>query len=103
MMKKIYILIILTIGLMASPMPQDEALSLFKEIKDKEYNWVLAQWSKEMTIKTQSRSSTRKSVWGHTGYQEQLTKKQTHDPLRVIPNQQSTKTPPVDPITVPDI
>jgi len=101
-MKKI-IFIVLTVGLMASPMSEDKALALFEEIKRTEYNWVLAQWKNEMTIKTQSRSSVRKSVWGNSGYQAQLTTQQTHDPLRVIPTKQVGGNPPIDPITIPDI
>ena len=102
-MKKIYILIILTIGLMAAPMSEKEALSLFTDIKDKDYSWVLTQWEKEMTIKVKSRSSSRQSVWGNSNYKEQLSNKQMPDPLREVPRKQPTTNPPVDPITVPDI
>lgn len=62
-MKKIYIIIGLTLLLLASPMGEERALALFNSIKQSEYNWVVEQWDAEMQIKTQSRSSTRKSVW----------------------------------------
>ena len=102
-MKKTYVFIALTLGLMASPMSEEKALSLFTEIKQKEYNWVISQWEKEMTVKTKSRSSSRKSVWGTRNSQEALIYKQMPDPLREIPRKKPTTNSPVDPITVPDI
>lgn len=62
-MKKIYILVLLTIMLMASPLTEEKALELFDAIKQSEYSWVVAQWDNEMKIKTQTRSSGRKSLW----------------------------------------
>lgn len=63
-MKKIYILISLTVMLMATaPMTEEKALELFEAIKQSEYSWVISQWDNEMKIKTQTRSSGRKSLW----------------------------------------
>ncbi len=62
-MKKIYIFVALTVMLMAAPLTEEKALELFESIKQSEYSWVVAQWDNEMKIKTQSRSSRRKSLW----------------------------------------
>jgi hypothetical protein len=62
-MKKIYVILGLTLLLMAAPMGEERALALFNSIKQSEYSWVVEQWDAEMHIKTQSRSSTRKSIW----------------------------------------
>ena len=62
-MKKIYILVLLTVMLLATPMTEEKALELFEAIKQSEYSWVVSQWDNEMKIKTQSRSSGRKSLW----------------------------------------
>ena len=62
-MKTIYILVSLTVMLMAMPMTQEKALELFEAIKQSEYSWVVQQWDNEMKIKTQTRSSARKSLW----------------------------------------
>lgn len=48
---------------MASPLTEEKALELFDAIKQSEYSWVVAQWDNEMKIKTQTRSSGRKSLW----------------------------------------
>jgi hypothetical protein len=62
-MKKLYILVLLTVMLMASPLTEEKALELFDAIKQSEYSWVVSQWDNEMKIKTQTRSSGRKSLW----------------------------------------
>jgi len=63
-MKKIYLILLLTVILVASPLLSEErALELFNAIKQSEYSWVVAQWDNEMKIKSQSRSSGRKSLW----------------------------------------
>ena len=62
-MKKIYILVSLTLMLMAAPLTEEKAMELFNTIKQSEYAWVVSQWDNEMTIKTQVRSSGRKSLW----------------------------------------
>ena len=62
-MKKLYILVLLTVMLMASPLTEEKALELFEAIKQSEYSAVVALWDNEMKIKTQSRSSGRKSLW----------------------------------------
>ena len=62
-MKKIYILILLTLMLVASPLSEEKVTELFNAIKQSEYSWVVAQWDNEMKIKTQTRSSGRKSLW----------------------------------------
>ncbi len=62
-MKKLYLLIILTIIVMAAPITKEKALELFEKIKQSEYSWVVRQWDMEMKIKTGSRTSTRSSVW----------------------------------------
>ena len=62
-MKKIYVLVLLTVMLMASPLTEEKALELFDAIKQSEYSWVVQQWDNEMKIKTQTRSSGRKSLW----------------------------------------
>ena len=48
---------------MAAPLTEEKALELFESIKQSEYSWVVAQWDNEMKIKSQSRSSGRKSLW----------------------------------------
>ncbi|CAA6813729.1 MAG: Unknown protein [uncultured Sulfurovum sp.] len=49
---------------MAVPLISEEkALTLFESIKQSEYSWVVVQWDNEMKIKTQTRSSGRKSLW----------------------------------------
>jgi len=62
-MKQFLVYCILSLGLMAAtpPMSEKQALSKFSHIKQSEYRWVLAQWKKEMHIKTRSRSSARRS------------------------------------------
>ena len=63
-MKKIYLILLLTIMLVASPLLSEErALELFNAIKQSEYSRVVALWDNEMKIKSQSRSSGRKSLW----------------------------------------
>lgn len=62
-MKKLYLLIILTIIVVAAPITQEKALELFDKIKQSEYSWAVQQWNMEMKIKTTSRTSTRSSVW----------------------------------------
>ena len=62
-MKKLYLLIALTVMLLATPMTEEKALELFEAIKQSEYSAVIALWNNEMKIKTQSRSSGRKSLW----------------------------------------
>jgi hypothetical protein len=62
-MKKIYILISLTLMLMATPLTEEKVMELFDAIKQSEYSWVVSQWDNEMKIKTQTRSSGRKSLW----------------------------------------
>jgi len=63
-MKKIYLLLLLTVMLAASPLLTEErALELFNAIKQSEYSRVVALWDNEMKIKSQSRSSGRKSLW----------------------------------------
>ncbi len=48
----------------ASPLlTQERALALFNAIKQSEYSRVVALWDNEMKIKSQSRSSGRKSLW----------------------------------------
>ena len=63
-MKKIYLILLLTVILAASPLLTEErALELFNAIKQSEYSRVVALWDNEMKIKSQSRSSGRKSLW----------------------------------------
>ena len=63
-MKKIYItLTVAVIVLFAGPMAEEEALALFEEIRQSEYEWAVQQWEKEMHIKTTSRTSTRRNIW----------------------------------------
>ena len=62
-MKKIYLLIGATLLLVAAPLTEEEAQALFDTIKQSEYSSVIALWDNEMKIKTQTRSSGRKSVW----------------------------------------
>jgi len=63
-MKKIYLILLLTVILVASPLLTEErALELFNAIKQSEYSRVVALWDNEMKIKSQSRSSGRKSLW----------------------------------------
>jgi hypothetical protein len=62
-MKKFYLFVALTIMLMSAPLTEEKALELFDAIKQSEYSWVVAQWDNEMKIKSQSRSSGRKSLW----------------------------------------
>ncbi len=63
-MKKIYLIILLTVIVFASPLLSEEkAMALFESIKQSEYSWVVGQWNNEMKIKSQSRSSGRKSLW----------------------------------------
>jgi len=63
-MKKIYLILLLTIILYASPILSEErALEIFNAIKQSEYSRVVALWDNEMKIKTQSHSSGRKSLW----------------------------------------
>jgi len=44
-------------------MTEEKALELFNAIKQSEYSWVVSQWDNEMKIKTQTRSSGRRSLW----------------------------------------
>jgi len=63
-MKKIYLILLLTVILVASPLlTEEKALELFNAIKQSEYSRVVALWDNEMKIKSQSRSSGRKSLW----------------------------------------
>lgn len=62
-MKKIYILLSLTLVLMAAPLTEEKALELFESIKSSEYSQVVALWDSEMKIKSQSRSSGLQSLW----------------------------------------
>ena len=62
-MKKLYLLVALTLMLLAAPLSEEKALELFNAIKQSEYSWVVGQWNNEMKIKSQSRSSGRKSLW----------------------------------------
>ena len=48
---------------MAAPLTEERALELFNAIKNSEYSEVIALWDNEMKIKSQSRSSGRKSLW----------------------------------------
>ena len=48
---------------MATPLTEEKAMELFNAIKQSEYSWVVSQWDNEMKIKTQTRSSGRKSLW----------------------------------------
>ena len=48
---------------MATPLTEEKAIELFNAIKQSEYSWVVSQWDNEMKIKTQTRSSARKSLW----------------------------------------
>ena len=48
---------------MATPFTEEKAMELFNAIKQSEYSWVVSQWDNEMKIKTQTRSSGRKSLW----------------------------------------
>ena len=48
---------------MAAPLTEEKALELFEAIKTSEYSQVVALWDNEMKIKSQSRSSGRKSLW----------------------------------------
>ena len=50
---------------MASPITEQKALEFFNKIKQIEYSWVVQQWDMEMKIKTNSRTSTRSSVWSN--------------------------------------
>jgi len=96
MRKTISLLLLLTLGLWSAvaPMPESEAQLRFKEIRQSEYRWVLAQWRNEMQIKTRSRTSTRNPSWKNP---------KSNDPLRtIISNQYNTATP-VDPITLPNL
>lgn len=104
-MKKIYILFVLSVGLMASPMPEQQALDLFASIKKGEYDWVLAQWRNEMGIKTQSRSSLRKSAWESSQQGNIPVDQRTNEPIKTLVNTNPSVVPipPVDPVTVPDI
>ena len=64
LMKKVYLLLLLTVIVFASPLLSEErAMALFESIKQSEYSSVIALWDNEMKIKTQSRSSGRKSLW----------------------------------------
>ncbi len=108
-MKKIYIIIGLTLLLLASPMGEERALALFNSIKQSEYDWVVEKWNAEMHIKTQSRSSTRKSVWERDENSRDI---RENIALHNRVDGQDTeviKTPvlppntPQEPITVPDI
>ena len=46
-MKKIYILVLLTVMLLATPMTEEKALELFEAIKQSEYSWVVSQWDND--------------------------------------------------------
>ena len=103
MMKYVYVAVILTVSLLASIMPKEEALSLFAQIRNSEYNWVLAQWRNHINVKMHSRSSSRHVTWKSKNQGEQPSASQIHDPLREVGDTQQPASPPVDPITVPDI
>jgi hypothetical protein len=70
MIKQLLLLCLLSIGIVAAtpPMSEHKALSEFSQIKRSEYRWVLAQWKNEMHIKTQSRSSGRRSSRGSSPF-----------------------------------
>jgi hypothetical protein len=95
MIKPILLSLLLSISILAAtaPMTEQEARPLFQQIKKSEYRWVLAQWRKEMKIKTRSRSSSRRAGTDKTPY---------NDPLRTIVDPQVPNYPPVDPITLPN-
>jgi len=95
MRKIISLLLLLTLGIYSAvaPMPEAEAQLRFKEIRQSEYRWVLAQWRSEMQIKTRSRTSTRSSSWNNP---------RTTDPLRTLTGNQYKAPTPVDPITLPN-
>jgi len=62
-MKKIYLILLLTIILYASPILSEErALEIFNAIKQSEYSRVVALWDNEMKIKTQSHSSGKNPI-----------------------------------------
>lgn len=64
LMKKVYLLLLLTVIAFATPLLTEErALAFFEAIKQSEYSRVVALWDNEMKIKSQSRSSGRKSLW----------------------------------------
>jgi len=63
-MKKIYILILFTVILSASPLlSEEEALKVFQTIKQHEYHTVVKLWEKEMRQQLHKRTSQRKSIW----------------------------------------
>jgi len=95
MIKYTLLPLLLSLQILAAtaPMTEQEAAPLFQKIKRSEYRWVLAQWRKEMQVKTQSRSSRRRSGLNRTHY---------NNPLRTIPDPQGIGALPVDPITLPD-
>lgn len=70
-MKKIYLIIGATLLLAAAPLSEEEAQALFDSIKQSEYSSVIALWDNEMKIKTQTRSSGRKSVWDEEDEEEE--------------------------------
>lgn len=49
--------------LMATPLSEEKVLALYDEIKQSEYAEVIALWNNEIKLKSQSRSSGRKSIW----------------------------------------
>ena len=94
MIKTLFVWLLCSIATMASvaPMQEQEAASRFAHIKQSQYQWVLDQWRKEMRIKINSRSSTRKT---HADM--------GRDPLSALPgDEQKITRQPVDPITFPD-
>lgn len=63
-MKKIYILILCTVFLSASPLlHEEEALKVFQTIKQQEYNTIVKLWEEEMKQRRHSRTSQRKDIW----------------------------------------
>ena len=46
-MRNIYILVLLTVMLLATPMTEEKALELFEAIKQSEYSRVVSQWDND--------------------------------------------------------
>jgi len=65
-MKKVYILILLTLILTARPLSEERVMELFEEIRQSEYLQVTAKWDNEIQTKSSSHSSHRKSIWDNS-------------------------------------
>jgi hypothetical protein len=64
-MKTLYLIVFSSILLWSAPvMGEQEALALFSKIKKSEYHRVVSLWKQEIRLKTQARTSGRKSIWG---------------------------------------